>query len=402
VFLVAVALGVLVAALWMYARSGFGALAGISSGSMAVHMDFDVFWHSAKALLERRSLYFDTGGPDSSTSPPFWTVLISPLGLLEPLTAYRSFVLITVLASVISLAWIAGELRLRSSWAIFGVGMLLFSSPLLGTLALRQMYPLLTLGLVAAWVADHRDRPKLSGVALGLVVAVKLLLAPVILWPIVRRRWATLVAALVSGAAATLVGIVMAGPSALLGWLRYVGERRPDGYWDNNTLPGAAARLFRENDFVEPVVTLPWLEPVAYILGVGIVLLTAFRVPRGSEAGLWALVAASLLVSPIAWHNYLLLLGPGILLLMARGRMALALLLLTLQLIPPQWSEPWRGESTVLAALALTFYFYVLVVHWVAFLPYREEAVEDPTTTGTDQGVPREHKPSPGTEPSPP
>lgn len=88
---------------------------------------------------------------------------------------------------------------------------------------------------------------------------------------------------------------------------------------------------------------------------------------------------------------------------MARGRMALTLLLLTLQLIPPQWSEPWRGESTVLAALALTFYFYVLVVHWVAFLTYREEAVEDPTTTETDQGVPREQKPSsPGTEPSPP
>jgi hypothetical protein len=108
-----------------------------------------------------------------------------------------------------------------------------------------------------------------------------------------------------------------------------------------------------------------------------------------------------LLASPVAWHNYLLLLGPGILLLMARERMAL--LLLTLQLIPPQWSEPWRGESTVLAALALTFYFYVLVVHWAAFLTYREEAVEDPTTTGTDQGVPREQKPSsPRTEPSPP
>ena len=80
---------------------------------MAVHMDFDVFWHSTRALWEGRSLYFDTGGPDSSTNPPFWTVLISPLGLLKPLTAYRSFVLITVLASVISLAWMAGELRMR-------------------------------------------------------------------------------------------------------------------------------------------------------------------------------------------------------------------------------------------------------------------------------------------------
>ena len=181
--LAVVALGVLALASCMYARSEFGALAGIASGSMVVHMDFDVFWHSARALWEGRSLYYDTGGPDSSTNPPFWTLLISPLGLLEPLTAYRSLVLITVLASVVS---------------------------------------------------------------------------------------------------------------------------------------------------------LPWLEPVAYVLGVGIVILTAFKARLGSEAGLWALVAASLIASPIAWHNYLLLLGPGILLLLARGRVALALLLLALQFIPPQ------------------------------------------------------------------
>jgi alpha-1,2-mannosyltransferase len=176
-------------ALWLYARFGFGALAGISSDSMVTHMDFEVFWHSAKALLEGRSLYFDTGGPDSSTNPPFWTLLVSPLALLEPLTAYRLFVLITVLASVVSLAWMAGELRLRAGWAVVGVGLLLLSSPLLGRLALGQMYPLLTLGLVAAWIADGRGRLTLPGVALGLVVALKPQLAPVILWPLVRRRW---------------------------------------------------------------------------------------------------------------------------------------------------------------------------------------------------------------------
>ena len=133
----------------------------------------------------------------------------------------------------------------------------------------------------------------------------------------------------------------MAGPGSLLDWLSYVSKRRHDGYWDNNTLPGAAARLFGENNFVEPIAKLPWVEPAVYVLGIGIVLLTVFKVRGGSEMGLWAIVAASLLASPIAWHNYLLLLGPGILLLMARGRVALALLLLALQTIPPQWSEPW-------------------------------------------------------------
>ena len=381
-----VAFGVLVSALWMYARSGFGALAGISSVSMDVHMDFDVFWHSARALWEGRSLYYDTGGPDSSTNPPFWTLLISPLGLLEPLTAYRTFVLITVLASVVSLAWMAAELRLRAGWATVGVGLLLLSSPMLGTLALGQMYPLLSLGLVAAWVAERRGKPTISGVSLGLIVAVKPQLAPVLLWPLVRRRWCAFGVALLSGVTATLAAMIVAGPEALLDWFRYVGNRRPDGYWDNNTLPGAAARLFRENEFVEPIANLPWLEPAAYVLGIGVVVFTAFKVRRAPEAGLWALVAASLLASPIAWHNYLLLLGPGILLLLARGRVAVALFLLALQFIPPQWSEPWRDEDTVLAALLLTFYFYILVAHWLAFLISREETAKAPVAA-SDRSV---------------
>jgi alpha-1,2-mannosyltransferase len=70
---------------------------------------------------------------------------------------------------------------------------------------------------------------------------------------------------------------------------------------------------------------LPWMVPVAYLLGIGVVVFTAAKMRRGSEAGLRALGAASLLASPIAWHNYLVLLEPGV-------------LLLALQTIPPlQW-----------------------------------------------------------------
>ena len=71
-------------------------------------------------------------------------------------------------------------------------------------------------------------------------------------------------------------------------------------------------------------------------------------------------------------------------LLLTRGRVATALLLLALQAIPPQWSEPWRDESTILAALALTLYFYILVAHWLAFLIHGEEVAENHATTRAD------------------
>src|SRR6185312_17106702 len=38
----------------------------------------------------------------------------------------------------------------------------------------------------------------------------------------------------------------------------------------------------------------------------------------------WAVLAAGLLLAPIAWHNYLMLLWPGVLVLVALGRTATA------------------------------------------------------------------------------
>src|SRR5215208_486862 len=163
---------VLGAALWMYIDYMGETLKRISTQSMAFHVDFDSFWRSARAMLEGQSIY-DTGVDLVNLNPPLWTVLISPLGLFQPITAYRVFFLFSLLIVVGYLAWTVEELHLRPGWTVVGVVMLLLSSPLLATLALGQVYPVLALGLVAAWVADRRNRQEISGAALGLVVALK-------------------------------------------------------------------------------------------------------------------------------------------------------------------------------------------------------------------------------------
>jgi alpha-1,2-mannosyltransferase len=376
--LISVAFWVLLLALWLDVRFLSGTLERISTDAMYVHADFETFWRSAVAFLEGRDVY-DTGARLENLNPPFWILLISPLGLLEPLLAYRIFGLITLVITVGYLVWMADEVRLRSPWAIIGAVMLLLSSPLLATLALGQIYPILALGLVAAWVADRRDRPVLSSISLGLVVALKPSLAPVLLWPLMRRRWGAFGAALVSGAAATLVGAVVVGPGATLDWLTLLSDTSPSPYWDNASLPGAAARLFTENEFAAQIATLPWTIRVAYVLGIGAIAITTARAAwHGSEVALWALVAASLLASPIAWHNYLVLLGPAVLLLLARGWMAPAFLLLALQSIPGQWPLLWSERDTVVASLALTLYCYILITHWLVLLSASKEPIRSP------------------------
>jgi alpha-1,2-mannosyltransferase len=358
---------VFVAAAWMNVWFLGGALDRISTGSMNVHVDFDSFWRSARALLGGGDIY-DAGARLVNLNPPVWTVLISPLGLMGAIEAYRLFVLISIFVVLGYLAWTAEELRLRPLWAVVGAGLLLLSSPLLSTLALGQVYPILALGLVAAWVSDRRDYQWLTGASLGLVVALKPSLVPVLLWPLVRRRWEAFSAACICGLAATLVGLVVAGPSATLRYVRILSEGSANAYWDNASIPAAAARFFTEHPYGQNAATLPWMVFVGYALGVGVIILTAARIRDGGEAGLWALVAASLLASPIAWHNYLVLLGPGVLLLLARGHTASALFLLALQAVPAQWVLLWNDEGTVGATFALTLYLYVLLAHWVALL----------------------------------
>src|SRR3712207_9479444 len=81
------------------------------------HVDFCSFWRSAGSMLEGQSIY-DTGVDLVNLSPPLWTVLISPLGLLEPITAYRVFVLVSLAVVVGYLAWTVEELRLRPGWTV--------------------------------------------------------------------------------------------------------------------------------------------------------------------------------------------------------------------------------------------------------------------------------------------
>jgi alpha-1,2-mannosyltransferase len=319
-------------------------------------------------------------------NPPVWVLLISPLGLLEPLVAYRCFVLITLFVTVGYLAWMAGELRLRPAWAVTGTAMLLLSSPLLATLALGQIYPVLALGLVAAWIADRRGKLVLSGGVLGLVVALKPSLLPVLLWPLVRRRWRAVVAAILAGAVATLIGAAVVGFAATLDWLRLLSDSSARPYWDNASLPSAAARLFTDNPYAQHVATWTWTIPVAYTLGIAAIVVTAARVRGGAEAGLWALAAAALLASPIAWHNYLVLLAPGVLLLLARGWVAPAFLLLTLQAIPGQWPQLWNQQQTVTATLALTLYLYILLAHWLVLLFAVSEPAGVPEPGGAKGG----------------
>jgi hypothetical protein len=372
VLVLLLAAAALVTAVALYVTHGSFVLERLASSDPAGHSDFGTFWASTQALLDGRNIY-RTDAAYANLNPPLFTVLIGPLGLMEFLPAYRLWVIVTVLLMVASMTAVAVEFRMRAATVGPVVVAVLLSSPMIGTLGLGQIYPLLTAGLVAAWLADRRGRLVFAGVALGLVVALKPSLAPVLLVPALRRQWLTVGAALLAGTGATVLGWIICGADSTPTWVQLLLTNPPVTYWDNASLPGAMLRLTSVNDWGRPLVELPGGMVIGLLLGGVLLVSTAWLVRRppadGLDTALWAMAAAALLASPLSWHNYLLVLMPGVLVLIACGRWPVAALLLALSLIGMEWPPIWYGDDNTVPALPVSLYCAILLAYWGALLP---------------------------------
>jgi alpha-1,2-mannosyltransferase/arabinofuranan 3-O-arabinosyltransferase len=288
-------------------------------------------------------------------NPPFLTVLFAPFGVFDPLTSYKILSLVTVALLLAALAVVAWELRL-SVWATaLTAAMMLVSMPFMGTIGLGQIYAVLVLGLALAWVAARRGAMVWTGVFLGLVVAVKPTMAPLLLLPIALRQWPTLFSAVGTGFGATLVGFFVAGPKETFDWLALMRVQEATAYLDNASLPGFVLRMGGP----------AWL---GFLIGGALLAVTFIRARKDVDMALWSFVAATLLFAPIAWHNYLLLCYPGVLVLLKRRHYTASALLLTLPTIGLEWMGQWAGETPTVVALGQSLYVYVHFIFWVGLI----------------------------------
>jgi hypothetical protein len=242
----------------------------------------------------------------SFANPPALVPILVPLATLPYAAAWWSLALFSVAAGWLAMYLTARELGLRRWTAFLGGGFLIVTLPYLLLTILNHVESLVLLLGTVGWIALRRGRLRAGGVLWGLCAAFKLFPAlwilPLFQQPLRRAAWS----ALGAGAIAMLVGSVVVGAEEVEAFVTTVLPQADT--WrhspGNFSLMAATAKA--------GVPFLGW----ALALATGVITVTLLIRKRSGADHIWpATSAAALLISPLSWSYYFVLLGPCLLIL---------------------------------------------------------------------------------------
>jgi alpha-1,2-mannosyltransferase len=325
-----------------------------SLAGLQVPFDFAIFLGAGEAIRHGESPYVDPDAVISESQPapyaypPLLALLVTPLTLLPEKVAGSSapgvlFALVLVTCTAAAL-FVLGV----TDWRCYPVALLY--PPTLENVEYGAIGPILALLVALGW--RYRDRVPRAAAAVGCGVALKVFLWPVVVWLAVTRRWR-------AAAAATAIAVGL----ALVSWA-VIGFRGLAGY---PTLLRRLADIEAESSYstfaVLRALDVPELAARVLIVAACAALLAlAWRAGRAPDLeggerdrrSLTLALAAGLVLTPILWLHYLVLLVVPIAL--ARPRLsALWFAPLALTVFEAlDWYRGWpRGDGPALASVAV-------------------------------------------------
>jgi hypothetical protein len=313
------------------------------AGTRAVDFHHE-FWPAARRVLDGQSPYAlswqNIGAGVAFPYPALTALAFVPLGAL-PLPASEALYTFVNLAAVAVALWV---LDVRD-WRIYGLAFVW--APVVAAWQSANLTLILVLGIACLWRV--RDRPPWAGLIVAALVSLKPFLWPLVICPLVTRRWRQLAWVATWGAVLNLLAWLLVGFDqlsayrALTAHVTHVMERR--GY-----------------SLVNLGLHLGWGIVASYALVIALLgglLVGCLRAGgRGEDRTLLGLaLGAALLATPVLWtHYFALLLVP---IALARPRLAglwfvPMLLWLCPSTTPATWQILLAGLTGALAvALAL-------------------------------------------------
>jgi alpha-1,2-mannosyltransferase len=318
-----------------------------SLGGWQEPFDLRVFVHASDDVLDGRDPYVQPGnvtGPADApyAYPPVLALALVPIAVL-PRHVHDVFVP-GVVFSLVLLSAVLASLYLLDvrDWRCYAVALLYPVT--IEAIEYGAIGPILLLLVAVLW--RFRERPIVAGAATGGAVVLKLFLWPLVVWLVVTKR-------VLSAAAAVAFGFALAA----LSWA-VIAFR---GLADYEHLLRRLVDVEAENSYsafaVLRMLEVPGLAAKAVVVIAGVALLAlAWRAAReggneGDRISLGFAVAAALVLTPILWLHYLVLLLVPIAL--ARPRLSLLwlvpLVMTVFELL--DWYRGWpRGDAQALVS----------------------------------------------------
>lgn len=241
-------------------------------------------WEAGRALLQGRDpLRHD--GAHGTVYPPASTVLTAPFALL-PYPAAVALGVVVLLAAVTAALWLCGV----TDWRCLAVA--LASPPIVAGLTYANLSLALLFAVAMVW--RWRASALVAGVALGLAIAVKIFLWPLLVWLLLIRQVRSAIAASMVAIAATLAGFGIVGFHLIDDFVT-VTRANVDLYYDSSASLAAAGAAVGV-----PLGTATALSAIAALMLIAV----AARGRDNEVACLTLCLAAALVATPITWGHY--------------------------------------------------------------------------------------------------
>jgi glycosyl transferase family 87 len=221
--------------------------------------------------------------------PPLTAYLAAPFTVL-PVSVAESIATALAIACVVAILWVIEVRDWRCYAAVF------LWAPTFSAIQTVNVNLLLALGLAVLWRLRHR--PLAAGLVVGAMIALKPFLWPVVVWLLCTRRFR----AAIASAVATSVLVLL--PWAAIG---FAGLRQyPHLMSLLSTVEGKDA--YTVEALLRGVTSWRVAEALGVLVGLAVLGLMV-RIGSGDERRSFALaIAVSLILTPIVWMDYFVLL----------------------------------------------------------------------------------------------
>jgi len=279
-----------------------------------------VYTQHATSIPRHLGVPFDpASGIDYNAHPPTSVLLALPLARLDYPDAVLAWNTTSLVAFLISLGIVAAVLPVPRSLFLPVLALLTFCHPLYGSVYQGQLTLILVLLVTLIWALDRSGCPNAAGVVLGTAAAIKLFPAYLVVYFAARGRLHSLLTAVLSVAALTMITVDVLGLDLYRDYVQLVlpaqARFRSLGY--NYAIAGLWSKLFDpvgEGECMTPLWSCPALARCGTLLSnlaiTAIVARFAYRARTSAEQDLAfaSIVTAMLLVSPVTWDASLPLL----------------------------------------------------------------------------------------------